>query len=109
MVGWQGRVGENRHFNYIEIRNCPLFMFLWRNPHILIILGLLILSSLSLSGQTDRQYVIDSLESHVLEGQADTSLYTTLWALSMMKAKANTDSAVAYAWQMIALADRMGE
>ncbi|MEL7248796.1 MAG: histidine kinase dimerization/phosphoacceptor domain -containing protein [Bacteroidota bacterium] len=84
-------------------------MFLWRNPHILIILGLLILSSLSLSGQTDRQYVIDSLESHVLEGQADTSLYTILWALSMMKAKANTDSAVAYAWQMIALADRMGE
>ncbi len=104
-----GRVEDNRHFNYLEGGNCPQFMFAWKKYSLPVILSLIILSSTSLSGQTSRQYTIDSLEAHVLEGQVDTLLYSTLWALSSMKARANTDSAVAYAWQMIALADRMGK
>lgn len=54
-------------------------------------------------------YRIDSLEAHVREGQPDSLLYHTLYALAQMKAKMNTDSAVNYAWQLIALADRMEE
>lgn len=54
-------------------------------------------------------YRIDSLEAHVREGQTDSLLYHTLYALAQIKAKMNTDSAVAYAWQLIALADEMRE
>ena len=50
---------------------------------------------------------IDSLEAHVREGQPDTLLYSTLYALTESKAVSNTDSAVAYAKQLIALADHM--
>ena len=70
---------------------------------------MLVLGSLELLGQTSNQSKVDSLEAHVLEGQTDSLLYTTLAALADIKTFTDTDSAVAYAWQLIALADRMGE
>ncbi len=74
----------------------------------IIVLGLFLCRSASISAQTHGT-VVDSLEAHVLEGQADTLLYETLLALTGSKARTNTDSAVAYAWQLIALGDRMPE
>ena len=74
----------------------------------IIVLGLVFCMSTSASAQTHVS-VLDSLEAHVLEGQPDTLLYATLLALTETKARSNTDSAVAYAWRLIHLADQMPE
>lgn len=63
------------------------------------------LSSLAI-GQTSLSR-IDSLEVHVREGQSDTMLYLTLYALTESKSASNIDSAVVYARQLIALAGHM--
>ena len=70
-------------------------------------LSLLLVGFIGLVHAQDR--VVDSLEAHVLEGQPDTLLYPTLRALVNLKSRTNTDSAVAYAWQLIALSDQLDD
>ena len=84
-------------------------MRFWMKYWFLLILGALVLGSNDSLAQEDISAKLDSLEAHVLEGQKDSLLYTTLLALTDIKTFTNSDSAIAYAWELIALADRMGD
>lgn len=81
-------------------------MFLQRSFIKVILFGLLLCCAACAFAQP-QQNAVDSLEAHVLEGQSDTLLYETLLALAGAKARTNTDSAVAYVKQLVALSDQM--
>lgn len=63
--------------------------------------------SISSYGQYDSSR-IDSLQKEIVKGQADTMLFHIYYNLAKIIAESNTDSAVAYAQELITVCNRLG-